>query len=232
MPELSLADAIGLDRSDVVALVGGGGKTTALRRLGSECAERGERVVLTSTTKIEPQGDLRTVFGPGMTRTRALEIVRQLAGALAAIHSHGIVHRDIKPENVMLRSDGSVALADFGIAKSMLQAESLGFTQTRHGDVVGTPFYMSPEQIGGKAVTARSDLYSLGVMLFEMLDGKRPFMAESLELLLAKHLHADTPALPVVHVDLQPIINRLMAKNPDARYASAEALLADLNQAA
>lgn len=176
-------------------------------------------------------GDLRTVFGPGMTRARALEIGRQLAQALAAIHSHGIVHRDIKPENVMLRSDGSVALADFGIAKSMLQAASLGFTQTRHGDVVGTPFYMSPEQVIGKSVTVRSDLYSLGIMLFEMLNGKRPYMAESLELLLAKHLHADTPALPPVHADLQPIINRLMAKNPDARYASAEALLADLNQA-
>ncbi len=89
--------------------------------------------------------------------------------ALAAIHDHGIVHRDIKPENVMLRSDGTVALADFGIAKSMLPAESLGLTQTRYGDVVGTPYYMSPEQVSGRAVTVQSDLYSLGVMFFEML---------------------------------------------------------------
>ncbi len=177
-------------------------------------------------------GDLRALFGPGMTRERALTVGRQLALALAAIHSHGIVHRDIKPENVMLRSDGSVALADFGIAKSMLEAESLGLTQTRHGDVVGTPYYMSPEQVSGKAVTVRSDLYSLGVMLFEMLAGQRPFVADSLESLLAKHLHADTPHLPAAHAALQPIVNRLMAKNPDDRYASADALLADLARAA
>ncbi len=174
------------------------------------------------------RGDLRGLFGPAMTRERAMEVVQQLAQALAAIHSHGIVHRDIKPENVMLRNDGSVALADFGIAKSMLQAESLGLTQTRHGDVVGTPYYMSPEQISGKNVTAHSDLYSLGVMLFEMLAGRRPFIAESLELLLARHLHADTPVLPAAHAALQPIVNKLMAKDPDDRYASADALLADL----
>ncbi|MBA3595415.1 MAG: protein kinase [Polaromonas sp.] len=178
------------------------------------------------------RGDMRALFGPGMTRERAVTVVRQIAQALSAIHSHGIVHRDVKPENVMLRNDGSVALADFGIAKSMLQADKLDMTQTRHGDVVGTPYYMSPEQAGGRAVTASTDLYSLGVMFFEMLAGQRPFVAESLELLLAKHLHAETPALPPAHAALQPIVNRLMAKDPQARYASADALLADLERAA
>ncbi|MDO9357603.1 MAG: protein kinase [Polaromonas sp.] len=178
------------------------------------------------------RGDMRALFGPGMTRARAVAVMQQIAQALSAVHSHGIVHRDIKPENVMLRTDGSVALADFGIAKSMLQAESLGLTQTRHGDVVGTPYYMSPEQAGGRAVTARSDLYSLGVMFFEMLAGQRPYVAESLELLLAKHLHADTPLLPAGHAALQPIVDRLMAKDPEARYASADALLLDLASAA
>ncbi len=174
------------------------------------------------------RGDMRALLGPGMTRECALKVVRQIAQALSAIHSHGIIHRDVKPENVMLRLDGSVALADFGIAKSMQQSDNLDMTQTRHGDVVGTPYYLSPEQAGGRVVTASSDLYSLGVVFFEMLAGQRPFAADSLELLLAKHLHADTPALPPAHALLQPVVNRLMAKDPQQRYPSADALLADL----
>ncbi|MES2414988.1 MAG: protein kinase [Pseudomonadota bacterium] len=177
------------------------------------------------------RGDLRGLFGPELTQQRALRVINEIAQALDAIHQSGIVHRDIKPENIMLRNDGSVALADFGIAKSMLKAESMGLTQTRHGDVVGTPFYLSPEQASGKVVTIQSDLYSLGVMMFEMLAGKRPFIAESLELLLAKHMHADTPALPESSVHLQPVVNKLMQKDPAMRYASATQLLADLKQA-
>lgn len=178
------------------------------------------------------RGDLRSLFGPNLARSEALTVAREVAQALSAIHSHGIVHRDIKPENVMLRADGSVALADFGIAKSTLQAPSMGLTQTHHGDVVGTPYYMSPEQATGRKVTAQSDLYSLGVMLFEMLANRRPYVAESLELLLAKHLNADTPALPAVHAELQGVVNKLMAKNPEHRYESAEAFLLELESIA
>ncbi len=177
------------------------------------------------------RGDLRSLFGPDLTQARALKVIDEIAQALGAIHQAGIVHRDIKPENIMLRNDGSVALADFGIAKSMLKAESMGLTQTRHGDVVGTPYYLSPEQASGRAVTIQSDLYSLGVMMFEMLAGKRPFIAESLELLLAKHMNAETPPLPASCARLQPVVNKLMQKDPVARYASAEELLADLNKA-
>ncbi len=176
-------------------------------------------------------GDLRGLFGPALTQQRALKVIQEIAQALGAIHQAGIVHRDIKPENIMLRKDGSVALADFGIAKSMLKAESMGLTQTRHGDVVGTPYYLSPEQAGGRTVTAQSDLYSLGVMMFEMLAGKRPFIAESLELLLAKHMNAETPALPAASASFQPVVNKLMQKNPAHRYASAADLLAGLPQA-
>jgi serine/threonine-protein kinase PpkA len=178
------------------------------------------------------RGDLRSLFGPNLARSEALTVAREVAQALSAIHAHGIVHRDIKPENVMLRADGSVALADFGIAKSMLQTPSMGLTQTHHGDVVGTPYYMSPEQATGRKVTAQSDLYSLGVMLFEMLANRRPYVAESLELLLAKHLNADTPALPAVHAELQGVVNKLMAKNPEDRYPSAEAFLLELESIA
>lgn len=178
------------------------------------------------------RGDLRSLFGPSLARPQALTVAREIAQALSAIHAHGIVHRDIKPENVMLRADGSVALADFGIAKSMLQSPSMGLTQTHHGDVVGTPYYMSPEQATGRKVTAQSDLYSLGVMLFEMLAHRRPYIAESLELLLAKHLNAETPALPAEHAMLQGIVNKLMAKTPEQRYESAEAFLLELEAVA
>jgi len=176
------------------------------------------------------QGDLRAEIGAGMSGQRVLAVIAQVARALAAIHARGIIHRDLKPENLMRRPDGSVALADFGIAKSMLQAENMALTQTRHGDVVGTPYYLSPEQAAGLPITPRSDLYSLGVMMFEMLAGQRPFRAESLDLLLARHLSAPTPTLPQAHAALQPVVERLMAKQPDDRYASAGALLADLDE--
>jgi hypothetical protein len=173
-------------------------------------------------------GDLRAEIGSGMSRQRVVVIIAQVARALDAIHACGIIHRDLKPENIMRRPDGSVALADFGIAKSMLQADNMALTETRHGDVVGTPYYLSPEQAAGQAITTSSDLYSLGVMMFEMLAGERPFRAESLDLLLARHVTAPTPLLPQAHAALQPVVDRLMAKRPEDRYESAQALLADL----
>ncbi|NPC56099.1 protein kinase domain-containing protein [Caenimonas soli] len=174
------------------------------------------------------RGDLRAEITAGIGQQRVVDIVSQTAQALDAIHARGIIHRDVKPGNIMLRPDGSVALADFGIAKSMLEAEHLDLTQTRHGDVVGTPYYLSPEQVSGRPITPQSDLYSLGVMMFEMLARERPFHAESLDLLLARHLSAPTPFLPAAHAALQPVIEKLMAKQPQDRYASARALLEDL----
>jgi serine/threonine-protein kinase PpkA len=176
------------------------------------------------------RGDLRSELRQGMTRERVLDVVRQIAGALDAIHALGVIHRDLKPENVMLRPDGNVVLADFGIAKSMLQEDNLALTQTRHGEVVGTPYYLSPEQASGREIGPPSDLYSLGVMLFEMLTGTRPYSAETLDLLLARHLTAPVPALPPEHASLQPLLERLMAKPPGDRYPTARALLDALDR--
>jgi len=174
------------------------------------------------------RGDLRGELRSGMTPARVLDVIEQVACALDAIHRRGIIHRDLKPENIMLRDDGSVALADFGVAKSLSESDNLAFTRTRHGDVVGTPYYLSPEQAAGHAITPASDLYSLGVMLYEMLTGDRPYRADSLDLLLARHLTAPTPVLPAEHEALQPVLARLMAKLPQDRYPSAAALLEDL----
>jgi class 3 adenylate cyclase len=174
------------------------------------------------------RGDLRGELRAGMAKERALEVVAQVAGALEVIHAHDIIHRDLKPENIMLRADGSVAVADFGVAKSMLQQDNLAITQTLHGEVVGTPYYLSPEQVAGRALTPSTDLYSLGVMLYEMLTGSRPYQGDSLDLLLARHLNAPVPQLPAEHEGLQPVLEKLMAKRPEDRYPSARALLDDL----
>ena len=173
-------------------------------------------------------GDLRSQFAAGLTQQRVLSITAQVASALSAVHGRGIVHRDLKPENLMLHADGSVALADFGIAKSMGETGRFGFDETSHGDVVGTPYYLSPEQAAGKAITPQSDFYSLGVMVYEMLTGRRPFTADSLEQLLQRHMYAPTPTLPPQHASLQPLVDKLMAKDPALRHADAAALLADL----
>ncbi len=176
------------------------------------------------------RGDLRTELRGGMFPERAIDVVRRVAGALQAVHASGIIHRDLKPENVMLRPDGTVVLADFGVAKPLQSDAALGLAQTLHGEVVGTPYYLSPEQAKGGTITPASDLYSLGVMFFEMLAGTRPFKGETLELLLAQHLTAPVPSLPEDVAALQPIVDRLMAKQPQDRHASAAELVEDLGR--
>jgi serine/threonine-protein kinase PpkA len=173
-----------------------------------------------------PNGDLAVRMRRPLDARTAIGYLKQTAAGLGAIHAVGIVHRDLKPDNLMLRQDGSLALADFGVAKQV----SMLITDTGDGDVVGTPYYLSPEQALGHTVDARCDLYSLGVMTFEMLTGRKPYHAGSAQELLARHVNDPVPLLPAPHEHLQPVLARMMAKNRDERYPSATALLDDLRE--
>ncbi len=151
-----------------------------------------------------------------------------VAAALAFAHRHGVVHRDVKPGNVLITPDGDVKVTDFGIARAMNTEESL--TQT--GAVMGTAAYFSPEQAEGKGVDSRSDIYSLGVVLYEMAVGRPPFTGDSPVAVASKHVR-DMPVLPreanpSVPPALEAVVMKAMAKNPDDRYGSAEELRADL----
>ena len=172
-----------------------------------------------------PRGDLRQRMKEGrIDPETALQYIKQTAAGLGAIHEVGIVHRDLKPDNLMLRQDGSLALADFGVAKQV----SMKITDTGDGDIVGTPYYLSPEQALGQAVDARCDMYSLGVLAFELLTGRKPYHASSAQELLHMHIQAPVPMLPPEHVHLQPVMESLMAKDREQRYPSARTLLDDL----
>ena len=130
---------------------------------------------------------------PGLSVRRALYNSISIARALQAIHAAGVLHRDLKPGNVMLRDDGSIALIDFGLSKDA----ALERDDTDRGMIFGTPHYMSPEQGHGEPIDARSDLYSLGVILFEMLAREKPYKAENPMALIYKHRKEPVPRLPV-----------------------------------
>ena len=169
-----------------------------------------------------PGGDLKQRIRAGLNSADALRIFRQLIEALKGVHEAGIIHRDLKPQNIMFRADGSIALLDFGIAKEAESEHNL----TKLGFIVGTPNYISPEQVTGIAVDARADLYGAGAILVEMLTGRPPYSAETLTALLYAHCHAPIPQLPDELAAYQPLIDKLLAKQPAARYQSARELLA------
>jgi DNA-binding NarL/FixJ family response regulator len=170
-----------------------------------------------------PCGDLRDRLRNPMSIDDSLYYLRSIAEALRVIHVFGILHRDLKPANVMLREDNSPVLIDFGLARRSVEAGT-----TSVGQVLGSPYYISPEQSQGLKVDARTDLYSLGVMFFEMLTGHRPYIGKSAMEIMEQHATASVPRLPS-HVALQQaLVDRLMAKELSHRYASADELLADL----
>ena len=168
-----------------------------------------------------PDGSLVEVISKGLSARQALSLLAQAASALREIHSRGIVHRDIKPGNLMARADGSIVLADFGIAKRL--GDDLG--HTRHGELYGTPYYVSPEQIEGSPATMQSDIYSLGIIFHEMLTGRRPFEAESVSGLIALHVSAPRPKLPDALARYQDLLDRMIAVDPRRRYENADELL-------
>jgi eukaryotic-like serine/threonine-protein kinase len=166
--------------------------------------------------------------GPALTVGEVLRIGREAADALECAHRQGIVHRDIKPANLLLDQSGRVKVADFGIAKMVGQGTEL----TMDGSIVGSPHYLSPEQVRGEVLDGRSDVFSLGVVLYEMFGKQRPFQGESLTTLVYQILHQEPPPVPCARPDLAPrlaqLLNRMLAKDREHRFPSAAAVVAEL----
>ncbi len=160
-------------------------------------------------------GTLSTKMKDGMSLGEAIAVIVQIAQSLQFAHEHGIVHRDLKPANIMFRDANTPVLTDFGIAKHQ-DAAATRLTQT--GMLVGTPTYMSPEQINALDVDGRSDLYSLGILFYEMLTGQPPFQADTPIAVLMAHLTTPPPPLPAQFGDFQSVIDRCLAKNRDDRF--------------
>ena len=160
-----------------------------------------------------PAGSLRERLEPGLSVSDALEIARDIASGLSYAHEMGFVHRDVKPGNILFRNNGSAVLADFGIAKAIKSVS----TMTMAGNAIGTPDYMSPEQAQANLVDGRTDLYSLGAVLFEMLTGSKPYIAKDPYAVALRHVTDPVPALPDALAWLQPLIDMMMAKDRDQR---------------
>ncbi|MCX7041159.1 MAG: protein kinase, partial [Gammaproteobacteria bacterium] len=161
----------------------------------------------------EPGGSVLPPHGECLEPRAALRIVRDIASALDYAHGRGVVHRDIKPDNILRRADGSAMLSDFGIARMMHGESAL----TVEGTSVGTPHYMSPEQLRGEKVDGRSDIYSLGVVLWQLITGELPFSGADNWAIGTQHISADIPRLPSGRAALQGLVDAMMAKRAEDR---------------
>ena len=171
-------------------------------------------------------GDLnKRLNGKSLPAGEALRIFRELMFALGDIHEQGILHRDLKPQNLMFRSDGSLAILDFGIAKHVDAIDRTG-----HGEILGTPRYMSPEQVRGVALDLRTDIYSAGVLLFQMLSGLHLFDGETAVEVALHHLNTQPPDLPDPLAAYQRLLDKLVEKDRDARFRNADEVIGFLSR--
>jgi serine/threonine protein kinase len=168
-----------------------------------------------------PRGDLKARMQQRVSEHDALRYVEQIAMALRVVHHAGLVHRDLKPPNVMLRENDDVALIDFGLARALDGSTP----STRTGVLRGSPYYMSPEQALGEQLDARSDFYSLGIMFYEMLMGRKPYTGATAMDVLQQHVNAPLPELPQSLVRYEPLLLRLIAKSRELRFARAEDII-------
>jgi DNA-binding NarL/FixJ family response regulator/tRNA A-37 threonylcarbamoyl transferase component Bud32 len=171
-------------------------------------------------------GDLNKRLGDkAMPPDEALRIFRQLMLALGDIHEQGILHRDLKPQNLMFRTDGSLAIVDFGVAKHVDSVD-----RTNKGEILGTPRYMSPEQVQGRALDLRTDIYSAGVLLYQMMLGQHLFEGETAVEVALHHLNTPPPSLPERLSAYQRLFDKLLEKDRDARFRNADEVIGYLTR--
>ncbi len=171
-------------------------------------------------------GDLnKRLAGRALPELEALKLFRDLMYALGDIHEKGILHRDLKPQNLMFRNDGSLAIVDFGIAKNIAAADRTGA-----GEVLGTPRYMSPEQVQGRALGLRTDIYSAGVLLYQMLTGRHMFDGETAMEVAMHHLNTEAPPLPDELALYQRLMEKLVEKDREARFRNADEVIGFLSR--
>ncbi|MCP5143541.1 MAG: serine/threonine protein kinase [Gammaproteobacteria bacterium] len=172
-------------------------------------------------------GDLRERLQKGTySGAAALDVIEQVARGLGAAHKHGVIHRDVKPANILFRRNGTPILTDFGIAKRLAADGNLTIT----GMFIGSPNYMPPEQAEGLTVDGRADIYSLGVIFFEMIAGRKPFASDSVVDVIHLHRSAPIPALPPAAADYQELLELMLAKQRGERFRDVEALLAYISE--